>query len=48
MAFLLGSFFIKLDSGNNDKNERSLNLPSETFSPQIYRFSIFLNIEGNY
>ncbi len=33
MAFLLSSFFIKLDSGNNDKNERSLDLPSEAFYP---------------
>ena len=36
MAFLLGSFFIKLDSGNNDKNERFLDLPSETFYPIRY------------
>lgn len=48
MAFLLGSFFIKLDSGNNDKNERSLNFTRKPFPHQIYRFSIFLNIEDNY
>ncbi len=41
MAFLLGSFFIKLDSGNNDKNERSLNLPSETFYPLRYTVLVY-------
>lgn len=40
MAFLLGSFFIKLDSGNNDKNEPSLDLPSETFYPIRYTISV--------